>query len=134
MRHSSQVTAPPWEKEIQFEAEQALLSGLLQLPADAAGLVLFAHGSGSSRFSSRNRQVARHLQSGGFGTFLFDLLTQGEEYEEAHTAHLRFDIEFLANRLSHATRWARAEPRTQHLPIGYFGASTGAAAALVAAA
>lgn len=136
MRRSSSSPASSSEEEVQFKAEDATLNGSLHLlgAPEAAGLVIFAHGSGSSRFSSRNRQVARHLQSAGFGTFLFDLLTEREEYEEAHTGHLRFDIEFLANRLGHATRWARANPRTQHLPFGYFGASTGAAAALVAAA
>lgn len=134
MRRSSSSQTSPWEGEIQFKAEHATLNGSLQLPAEAVGLVIFAHGSGSSRLSSRNRQVARHLQEGGFGTFLFDLLTEREEHDEAHTGHLRFDIEFLANRLGHATRWAWEEPHTQHLPFGYFGASTGAAAALVAAA
>jgi dienelactone hydrolase len=110
------------------------LDGTLTLPENAAGIVLFAHGSGSSRFSSRNRRVARRLQAAGFATLLFDLLTSTEEREDDITGALRFDIGFLATRLGHATRWVREHFNTRGLRIGYFGASTGAAAALVAAA
>src|SRR6185295_13649622 len=97
-------------------------------------LVLFAHGSGSSRLSPRNRMVARRLQDAGFGTLLFDLLTVREEALDAITRRLRFDIEFLATRLVGATEWLLSRPATRIMRLGYFGASTGAAAALVAAA
>lgn len=107
---------------------------MLEIPANARGLVLFAHGSGSSRHSSRNRRVARALQTAGVATLLFDLLTKDEERADALTAHLRFDIELLASRLRRATQWAMHDDRTAALRVGYFGASTGAAAALVAAA
>jgi pimeloyl-ACP methyl ester carboxylesterase len=110
------------------------LEGALTIPSHAQGLVLFAHGSGSSRHSSRNQQVARSLQNVGLATLLFDLLTKEEERIDAATAHLRFDIDFLASRLRVATRWARDADRTSSFRVGYFGASTGAAAALVAAA
>jgi putative phosphoribosyl transferase len=103
-------------------------------PPNARGIVLFAHGSGSSRRSPRNRQVAGVLQDAGFATLLMDLLSAQEERSEAATGHLRFDIPFLARRLMAATDWVRGSSGTGSLPIGYFGASTGAAAALVAAA
>ena len=106
------------------------LEGLLSLPASAAGIVLFAHGSGSSRFSPRNTYVAEALQTAGLGTLLFDLLTGPEEADRARV----FDIPLLAERLLMATDWIAAQPDTAALPIGYFGSSTGAAAALVAAA
>jgi putative phosphoribosyl transferase len=106
------------------------LEGDLTLPADAKGIVLFAHGSGSSRFSPRNQFVADALQRMGVGTLLFDLLTD----EEASDRENVFDIDFLAHRLSDATRWLRDREDTRNYPLGYFGASTGAAAALVAAA
>jgi dienelactone hydrolase len=106
----------------------------VDIPANACGLVLFAHGSGSSRLSSRNRHVARRLQQAGVGTLLFDLLTRDEERVDDATGHLRFDIEFLAGRLATATQWASENAHLRGLAIGYFGASTGAAAALVAAA
>jgi putative phosphoribosyl transferase len=106
----------------------------LVVPAGAAGVVVFAHGSGSSRHSPRNRRVAARLQEAGFGTLLADLLTPGEDALDQRTRELRFDIGLLARRLEAATAWVRAEPSLQHLPVGYFGASTGAAAALVAAA
>ena len=98
------------------------------------GLVLFAHGSGSSRHSPRNQAVAQVLRDEGSATLLFDLLSLDEEAEDAQTGHLRFDIRFLAERLVAATRYVSSRAEAQHLPIGYFGASTGAAAALVAAA
>lgn len=110
------------------------LAGDLTVPPGAHGLVLFAHGSGSSRHSSRNKLVATELNRAGLATLLFDLLTEKEEYEERHTRHLRFDINMLADRLAAATDWAAREPRVRALPIGYFGASTGGGAALVAAA
>jgi dienelactone hydrolase len=110
------------------------LQGILDQSGAAHGLVLFAHGSGSGRLSSRNQFVASILQREGFTTLLFDLLTMEEEHAERFTRHLRFDITLLAERLSGATRWALEQPALARLPIGYFGASTGAAAALVAAA
>ena len=112
----------------------AVLEGDLAVPNGAKGLVIFAHGSGSSRLSPRNREVARGLNDARFATLLFDLLTREEEVAEAVTRHLRFDIGLLARRLVGATDWASARPELASLPIGYFGASTGAAAALVAAA
>jgi dienelactone hydrolase len=110
------------------------LEGDLVVPPGASGLVLFAHGSGSSRHSSRNRYVAAELQHGGLGTLLFDLLTPAEEEVDAETAHLRFDIQLLTARLLNATEWIVRDRELGRLPIGYFGASTGAAAALSAAA
>lgn len=102
--------------------------------ACAGGIVIFAHGSGSSRFSPRNRAVARALNRAGLATLLIDLLTAGEEAEDAYNAALRFDIPLLAGRLQGAAEWVAQQPETAGLRIGYFGASTGAAAALVAAA
>jgi putative phosphoribosyl transferase len=111
-----------------------LLDGDLHIPAGARGLVIFAHGSGSSRFSSRNRQVAEFLNRGHFATLLLDLLTPAEERIDVRTAEYRFDIPLLGRRVIAATDWADAHPVLRELPIGYFGASTGAAAALIAAA
>lgn len=108
------------------------LEGELVLPANAGGVVLFAHGSGSSRHSPRNQFVAQTIREAGIGTLLFDLLTKEEEAEDRYTRHLRFDIGLLAERLIDATYWLKGEFRD--LRVGYFGASTGAAAALVAAA
>ena len=110
------------------------LSGDLELPPDAAGVVVFAHGSGSSRHSPRNRAVAAALQRAGLGTLLMDLLTPAEEALDARRGELRFDIGLLARRLVGAVRWLAGEPATGALPVGCFGASTGAGAALVAAA
>ena len=110
------------------------LSGDLVIPAGATGIVLFAHGSGSSRHSSRNRRVAEVLQRGGLATLLLDLLTEAEEQVDDRTLQLRFDIGLLAGRVSEAAAWLRREPLTGDLPLGCFGASTGAGAALVAAA
>jgi dienelactone hydrolase len=110
------------------------LEGDLNIPPRAIGVVVFAHGSGSSRFSSRNRFVASVLEQAGLATLLMDLLTRDEEVVDQLTAHLRFDIELLAERLVAATDWLTGQVDTSQLPIGYFGASTGAAAALVAAA
>jgi len=111
-----------------------MLEGNLSLPEAARGVVLFAHGSGSSRFSPRNGHVARMLNEARLATLLIDLLTPAEEAVDMHTAHLRFDIGLLAERLVSAIDWLRQHPPTRELRIGCFGASTGAAAALVAAA
>jgi len=110
------------------------LNGDLIIPDRATAIIVFAHGSGSSRHSSRNRFVARVLQEAGFGTLLMDLLTEREEEIDNRTAHLRFDIPLLAKRLAQATDWLAGEATTLALRVGYFGASTGAAAALIAAA
>jgi dienelactone hydrolase len=119
---------------VRITLDHLTLDGVLALPPDAQGLVLFAHGSGSSRFSSRNRFVARHLNQAGIATLLFDLLTAEEEAREAVTRHLRFNIDLLSERLVAATDYVSSLPDTVGLPLGYFGASTGAAAALTAAA
>jgi len=111
-----------------------MLEGELSVPVDATGVVLFAHGSGSSRHSPRNQFVARTIREAGVGTLLFDLLTQAEESVDISTRHLRFDIELLAGRLVDATNWIKREPDSRHLRVGYFGSSTGGGAALVAAA
>ena len=121
---------PVSSREVRIPVAGALLEGTLELPERPRGLVIFAHGSGSSRHSPRNRAVAAVLHQAGIGTLLFDLLTVDEDRDRA----ARFDIARLARRLVEATAWARAEPATSELPVGYFGASTGAAAALVAAA
>src|SRR5438094_1385839 len=120
--------------ELQIQAGRAILSGTLHLPTSAGALVLFAHGSGSSRHSPRNQFVARTLNEAGLGTLLFDLLTQEEEAIDIQTRQHRFNIGLLAERLVHATKWAKQQEHTRDLRIGYFGSSTGGAAALVAAA
>jgi putative phosphoribosyl transferase len=122
------------EQLVRVRAGPVALEGNLGLPDGARGVVLFAHGSGSSRLSPRNRYVARLLNEAGLATLLVDLLTPEEEAVDVQTAHLRFDIELLAERLVGATDWLGRRPDTRDLAIGYFGASTGAAAALVAAA
>ncbi|HVM20077.1 MAG TPA: alpha/beta family hydrolase [Egibacteraceae bacterium] len=119
---------------VRIPAGSALLDGDLSVPAGAGGLVVFAHGSGSSRHSPRNQEVAADLQRAGLATLLFDLLTTDEERVDQHTRHLRFDIPLLAQRLVDVTAWAQKTEVTNGLSIGYFGASTGAAAALIAAA
>lgn len=119
---------------VTIPAHGVILRADLGLPADARGIVLFAHGSGSGRTSPRNCAVAAELRQAGYATLLLDLLTLEEEREDAATRHLRFDIPFLAERLVAATVWVRQDPRLRALPLGYFGASTGAAAALVAGA
>src|SRR5207302_1731061 len=121
------------EKPVRISAGQVTLMGNLAVPAEPRGIVLFAHGSGSSRNSPRNRFVSRHLQETGLATLLFDLLTEGEEALDEHTGHLRFDIGLLAERLATATDWVSGNFQTADLPVGYFGASTGGGAALVAA-
>ncbi len=110
------------------------LEGDLVVPAGAVGVVVFAHGSGSSRHSSRNRFVAETLQADGIATLLIDLLTPSEEQRDLVTAQLRFDLDLLAGRLMTVVRWASEEPVTAELPVGLFGASTGGGGALVAAA
>jgi putative phosphoribosyl transferase len=122
------------ERPARIPFEGTTLEADLAIPANAKGMVLFAHGSGSSRFSRRNRSVARKLQDAGFATLLLDLLTPEEERAEALTRHLRFDIDMLSVRLAAVTNWAVAQRGLDALPVGYFGASTGAAAAIVAAA
>ncbi len=119
--------------EVKIPINSVTLEGNLTIPEGAKGIVVFAHGSGSSRFSSRNRYVAQELQKEGLGTLLFDLLTAEEERIDMITAHLRFDIDLLANRLVSVTNWLFSNPETKDLNIGYFGASTGAAAAFIAA-
>lgn len=122
------------EVPVRFRIDRLTLAGSLVRPAEARGLVIFAHGSGSSRFSPRNRFVAQQLNQAGLATLLFDLLSADEEARDAITHHLRFDIPLLSHRLLQATEQVRALPETSALPSGYFGASTGAAAALIAAA
>ncbi len=120
---------------VKISLKEAELTGNLLIPKDATGLVVFAHGSGSSRHSPRNLAVAKYLRDeGGLGTLLIDLLTEKEEVIDDKTRELRFNIPFLARRLSGITDWLKEQPATKKLKIGYFGASTGAAAALVAAA
>jgi putative phosphoribosyl transferase len=121
-------------ESIRVPAGGAFLDGDLILPQDASGLVVFAHGSGSGRHSPRNRAVAAALRESGLGTLLLDLLTPEEEIVDEETAELRFDIPFLAERLAGVTETLARDPRAKGLPIGYFGASTGGGAALLAAA
>ncbi|ESA36649.1 family transcriptional regulator [Leptolyngbya sp. Heron Island J] len=122
------------EHLVAVQAGSVTLSGNLVIPTGAQGIVLFAHGSGSSRLSPRNRYVAKVLNDAGLGTLLFDLLTSREESIDRHSLHLRFDIGLLASRLKGATDWIAQHAKTHRLNIGYFGASTGSAAALIAAA
>lgn len=120
--------------EIRIPIGRVELEGELTVPQGATGIVLFAHGSGSGRHSPRNQYVARVIREAGTATLLFDLLTREEEEIDIFTAELRFDIELLARRLVGATKWIAAEKQTSNLRPGYFGASTGGGAALVAAA
>jgi putative phosphoribosyl transferase len=122
------------QREVQLDADGVSLAGTLAIPQDARSIVLFVHGSGSSRHSPRNRFVAQILEAQRIATLLFDLLTSTEEYVDRRTASLRFDIALLTRRLVGATAWTMRNSLTKDLRIGYFGASTGAAAALVAAA
>ena len=122
------------ERTVRVSAGRASLEGTLAVPDGARGIVLFAHGSGSSRHSPRNRYVAGALRQGGLGTLLMDLLTPQEEAVDVRTRELRFDITLLAERLAGATDWLAEQPDTRPLRVGYFGASTGGGAALVAAA
>lgn len=122
------------KRAVEIPADKVQLEGELIVPPEATGIVLFAHGSGSSRHSPRNQYVARTIRESGVGTLLFDLLTREEESVDNYTRHLRFDIGLLANRLAGATRWLKGDKDTQDLRVGYFGSSTGGGAALVAAA
>jgi putative phosphoribosyl transferase len=122
------------EHDVQIPSGEAALEGELHVPVGATGIVLFAHGSGSSRHSPRNKFVAHIFREAGVGTLLFDLLTREEEAVDIHTRHLRFDIGLLARRLVDATNWLKRESDLWHLRVGYFGSSTGGGAALVAAA
>jgi len=120
--------------DVRIQAGQQVLPGSLAIPGNPAGLVLFAHGSGSSRHSPRNQFVARTLNDAGLATLLFDLLTPDEESIDIYTREHRFNIGLLAERLVHATNWAKQQEQTRELRVGYFGSSTGGGAALVAAA
>src|SRR6266550_4547607 len=131
MNHGAQ-TATARARDVQISSGKVILQGDLSIPAGAQGVVLFAHGSGSSRHSPRNQFVARTIREAGVGTLLFDLLTKEEEAVDVHTRQLRFDIGLLAQRLVDATYWL--EGNLNHLTVGFFGASTGGGAALVAAA
>ena len=143
MSHHPNVAPTPREDEmdtgvesvtLQIPAGEIMLAGDLEIPENARGLVLFAHGSGSSRRSPRNQAVAEVLRHAGMGTLLFDLLTPEEETADAYTGHLRFDIGLLSRRLVTVTQEIADSPRSHNLGFGYFGASTGGAAALRAAA
>ena len=143
MSHHPNVAPPPREDEMEIAAEsvtlqipagEVTLTGDLAIPENARGLVLFAHGSGSSRQSPRNQAVAETLRNAGMATLLFDLLTPHEEAEDAYRGHLRFDIGLLSRRLAIVTEVIADDPHSRNLGIGYFGASTGGAAALRAAA
>jgi dienelactone hydrolase len=126
--------AAPAPREFALTIPPAGIAADLTIPGNAQGLVAFAHGSGSSRLSPRNRMVAKVLRSAGLATLLLDLLTTPEEEVDQQTRHLRFDIDLLAERLAQAAAYTAALPETSALSVGYFGASTGAAAALVSAA
>ncbi|WP_290653542.1 alpha/beta family hydrolase [Aquisalimonas sp.] len=121
-------------REATIRKGEPALPGDLALPADATGIVVFAHGSGSSRFSARNRLVADSLNGGGLATLLFDLLTADEHEVDQRTRELRFDIPMLGQRLTRTVDWLKEQPGIENLPVGLFGASTGSAAALIAAA
>ena len=121
-------------RDIAIEIAQATLAGALTIPEKARGLVIFAHGSGSGRHSPRNRAVAERLNTAALGTLLLDLLTPSEEAVDSRTAQLRFDIPLLTERVRAAVGWAGRQPEIAALPVGLFGASTGGAAALAAAA
>ena len=120
--------------EITISIDNKDINGSMEIPPAARGIVLFAHGSGSSRFSSRNRYVAKILNENNLGTLLFDLLTEEEEKIDIYTAEYRFNIRLLAERLVAVTDWLLKYQFIKNLKVGYFGASTGAAAALIAAA
>jgi putative phosphoribosyl transferase len=119
-------------KDTVVETAGVKLEGVLTVPDKAVGMVVFAHGSGSSRFSGRNLMVAKHLNDSGLATLLFDLLTQDENVVDEHTRQYRFDIPLLGRRLVGAVDWIKSQPELAHLKVGTFGASTGAAAALIA--
>lgn len=120
-------------KSITLMLEKVNLYGLIDMPNECQGLVVFVHGSGSSRFSSRNQYVANVLSEKNIATLLFDLLTEEEEKVDLYTRKFRFDIPLLTSRLDEVTRWIEVQEKFKHLNIGYFGSSTGAAAALISA-
>ncbi len=122
------------QKEVEVLAGKVTLPGFLGIPEGAKGIVVFAHGSGSSRYSPRNQYVAKMMRDGGLATLLFDLLTPEEEEVDMVTRQIRFDIPFLGDRLNQATAWLLAQPEIKDLNIGYIGSSTGAGAALIGAA
>jgi putative phosphoribosyl transferase len=130
----NQASPTPSLQEVRIPLGRTWLHGDLGLPERPQGLVLFAHGSGSGRHSARNRQVARRLQESGIATLLFDLLTAEEEQVDLRTREHRFDIALLTRRLEDTAGWTRGQPALRDLPLGFFGASTGSAAALIAAA
>ncbi|MDZ4290071.1 MAG: dienelactone hydrolase family protein [Prosthecobacter sp.] len=134
MKNAPTIARQALHLSVTIATDDVELEGALDLPAEAAGVVVFAHGSGSSRHSPRNQFVARVIREAGMGTLLFDLLTRKEEREDDVTGVLRFDIELLAKRLIGATHWLEKQPETRELKVGYFGASTGGGAALMAAA
>ncbi len=129
-----QIAHPIGQCDVQIPAGAARLDGTLQIPEGASGVVVFAHGSGSGRFSPRNQYVAGVIRDAGLGTLLCDLLTPAEEAVDVQMRHLRFDMELLAMRLMDTATWLTHRAETRHLRVGYFGASTGGGAALVAAA
>jgi len=131
-RHDSSIQRPRTLTTV-VRAGEVALTGDLTVPATPDGIIVFAHGSGSGRLSPRNQHVAAALVQANFATLLFDLLTQAEEVAERYTRHLRFDIPLLSNRLVGALEWVATHDKLSGLPIGLFGASTGAAAALIAA-
>lgn len=122
------------EEVVVIRAGRATIEGNLVIPQGARGVVVFAHGSGSGRFSPRNQYVAKVLNGAGIGTLLIDLLTRKEEEIDTATGEFRFDIDLLSQRLEMATKWLKKNVSTKSLPVGYYGASTGAAAALIAVA
>ncbi len=128
------MNTPPQRNESSIAVGDAVLKGWLEVPAGAIGIVVFVHGSGSSRFSVRNNSVAKFLREGHLATLLFDLLTSDEERIDSATREYRFDIPLLSQRLSNAVDWLGKQAEAADLPVGLFGSSTGAAAALIVAA
>lgn len=133
MKHAQQTYLVADDRPVSITLTRVTLQGSLGMPVNPSGIVLFAHGSGSSRHSPRNLFVANALQAKGIGTLLMDLLTEREEAVDESNSQFRFNIFLLARRLAGATGWAMRQPELRSLPVGYFGASTGAAAAIVAA-
>jgi len=131
---SDHIEASARERSVTIPSADVELEGTLDVPSGASGVVVFAHGTGSSRFSPRNRHVAQVLREAGLATLLLDLLSPDEEEDDVITREHRFDIDLLAERVEHAIDWLAEEPETETLAVGLFGASTGASAALVAAA
>jgi putative phosphoribosyl transferase len=131
---ATSIASARFEEDVQIHTPAGQIDGIVAIPQNAQGVVIFAHGSGSGRHSPRNRFVAESLQGAGLATLLIDLLTVGEEQRDRITAEHRFDIHLLAERLNNATDWLAVNYRRHNFRFGYFGASTGAAAALIAAA